>query len=426
MQFEHLAIKVAVAGAALATGHAMAAGFALQNQNGAGTGNAFAGAAAAAEDASTVYFNPAGMLWLPRGHHLSGAVTLLDRSVEFSDRGTAPLVLPGPTVFEKGTNGGDGGSLAVVPAVYWAYSISPKLSVGLGVSPTFGNKTEFDKDFIGRFSGDFAEVKQININPSVAFRVSDTLAVGFGLNVAKNETEFQQAGPVPTGLSSPLPVFVARNVTIKGDDTAIGWNAGVLMQLTPATRVGLTYRSAMAFDLDGTQEIEGAVVFDVKAKLKTPDQFSLALHQVLDSKWDVLADLTWTGWSSVDTIRVRGGTHPQLPYHFKDTWRLGLGLGYQMNDAWKLRAGVAFDEAPVREAADRTMTLPDTDRTWLAIGARYSFSKQASLDVGYAHIFFKEGATARVVYSGSTPLQQIKGRFDVSADLLSVQYNHSF
>lgn len=415
MQMNKLAINILGATLALAGGNAMAAGFALQNQNGAGTGNAFAGAAAAAEDASTVYFNPAGMLLLPKGHNITGAVTFLDRSVEFSDRGTARLV-----PFALGSDGGDGGSLAIVPAAYWSYAVSPDLAVGLGVGPTFGNKTEFDRNFIGRFSGYFAEIKQININPSIAYRVNDMVALGFGLNFAKNETEFKQMAPLAAGIPIGVPV------TIKGDDTAFGWNAGLMIQATPATRVGVTYRSELSFDLKGTQEISGVRTFDVKAKLKTPDQFSFGMHHAVDSKLELLADLTWTGWSSIESIKVRGGTNPELPYHFKDTWRVGLGVGYQMNNQWKLRAGVAFDEAPVRSAADRTMTLPDTDRTWLALGARYTLNKNASIDVGYAHIFFKEGPTERIVYNGSTPIQQIKGKFDVSADLLSVQYNHNF
>lgn len=415
MQMNKLAINILGATLALAGGNALAAGFALQNQNGAGTGNAFAGAAAAAEDASAVYFNPAGMLLLPKGHNITGAVTFLERSVEFSDRGTARL---GP--FALGGDGGDGGSLAIVPAAYWSYSVSPDLAVGLGVGPTFGNKTEFDQDFIGRFSGYFAEIKQININPSIAYKVNDMIALGFGLNFAKNETEFKQMAPLAPGLPIGVPV------TIKGDDTAFGWNAGLMIQATPATRVGVTYRSELSFDLKGTQAIANGPTFDVKAKLKTPDQFSLGAHHAVDSKLELLADLTWTGWSSIESINVRGGTNPALPYHFKDTWRVGLGVGYQMNDQWKLRAGVAFDEAPVRSAADRTMTLPDTDRTWLALGARYTLNKSASIDVGYAHIFFKEGPTERIVYNGTAPIQQIKGKFDVSADLLSVQYNHNF
>ncbi len=415
MKLKRLVWNVAAASAALTVGQAMAAGFALQNQNGAGTGNAFAGAGAVAEDASTIFFNPAGMLLLPSGHNVTAAVTLIDRSVDFSDRGTRAV----PT-FRLGRNGGDGGELSAVPVAYWSYMINPELAVGVGIGPTFGNKTEFDKDFIGRFSGYFAEITQFNINPSIAYRVNEVVSIGFGLNIAKNETEFRQMAVLGAGLE--------REVRLKGDDTAVGWNAGAMFQLNPATRLGLSYRSQLKFDLEGRQKIAGLMNADIKARLKTPDSASLALHHQLDDKWELLADLTWTGWSSIKQIRVSGGTAPVLDYNFKDTWRLGLGAGYQMNEKWKLRFGVAWDEAPVQRAADRTMTLPDSDRTWLALGARYTLNRNASIDVGYAHIFFDKERTERAaaIPPALGGQQTIRGRFEVSADLFSLQYNHTF
>lgn len=416
MKLRKLAVWIPlVASGAFVSGHAMAAGFALQNQNGAGTGNAFAGAAAAAEDASTVFFNPAGMLLLPQGHNVTVAATVLDRSVDFTNRGTTAV----PT-FALGNDGGDGGGMSVIPVGYWSYSISPSLAVGVGVGPTFGNKTEFDENFIGRFSGYFAEIKQINVNPSIAYRVNDVVSLGFGINFAKNETEFRQMAILGAGIQ--------REAHLKGDDTAMGWNAGALFQVSPSTRLGVTYRSKIKFDLEGKQTIPGVLDADIEAELETPDSASFALHHQINDKWDLLADLTWTGWSSIDQIRVEGGTNPVLDYNFKDTWRVGVGAGYQMNDKWKLRFGVAWDEAPVRSAADRTMTLPDSDRTWLALGARYTLNKNASIDIGYAHIFFKDAPTERVatIPAGLGGTQTIRGKFEVSADLFSVQYNHNF
>ncbi|MBN8442908.1 MAG: porin [Thauera sp.] len=400
---------------ALAGGQVHAGGFALQNQNGAGTGNAFAGAAAVAEDASTIYFNPAGMVLLPPGHSISAAVTFLNRTVDYSDRGTVSV----PT-FPLGEDGGDGGSLAIVPAAFWSYSPDSKWAVGIGLSPTFGNVTEFDKDFIGRFSGYFAEIKQINLNPSVAYRVDDRVSVGFGLNFARNETEFRQMAVVGAGAQ--------RDAHLKGDDTAIGWNVGAMLQITPYTRLGFAYRSSMEFDLSGRQKIAGLLNAGIGAELETPDNASLALHHQLSPQWELLGDLTWTGWSKIQDIKVEGGTSPVLSYRFKDTWRVGLGVGYKLDDKWKLRAGVAFDEAPVRSAEDRTMTLPDSDRSWIAFGARYALNPQTTVDLGYSHVFFDDAPTRRVatIPAGLGGRQVIRGTFDVSADLLSVQLNHHF
>ncbi|MBP6195472.1 MAG: outer membrane protein transport protein, partial [Methyloversatilis sp.] len=124
-------VKAAVAGqssallagliGALLSGQAMAAGFAVQNQNGAGTGVAFAGAAAMAEDASTIYFNPAGMTYLPPGHSISAAGTLLNRSLRFDDRGSNAL---GP--FPLGDDGGQGGGMSLIPAAYYSYAVNDR------------------------------------------------------------------------------------------------------------------------------------------------------------------------------------------------------------------------------------------------------------------------------------------------------------
>src|SRR3989304_6541120 len=62
MKFKRTDLCVFVAGAMLAmSGTAAASGFALIEQSGSGLGNAYAGGAAGAEDASTIFFNPAGM-----------------------------------------------------------------------------------------------------------------------------------------------------------------------------------------------------------------------------------------------------------------------------------------------------------------------------------------------------------------------------
>lgn len=413
---------------------AYAAGFALQNQNGSGNGNAFAGAAAAAEDAGTIFFNPAGMTYLPQGNNVALAATVLNRSIDFTNTGTAPNLNPTVTA----TNGGDGGGTALIPAGYWSMSMSPNLYLGLGVSPTFGNTTEYTTDFYGRYSGYYAEMKQININPSIAYKLNEAVSLGFGLNYAKNETEFRQMAPV-FALSSGA--FSDRSVTLKGDDTSWGYNLGAMLKLSDAARVGLAYRSKIKFELEGTQTTSGAALpgalgvalpqsVAVKANLETPDSFSVAYSYDLTKQLQLLADLTWTGWSSIKQIpvtRADGVAHPGLAYNFDDTYRFGLGMNYTMDTRWKLRAGVAYDQTPVQGPADTTMTLPDSDRTWLSVGAKYTLSAANSIDVGYTHIFFDKATTTRAVKnSAGATVQTIRGDFETSADLLSLQYNHNF
>lgn len=207
LPFARLAVLIGLA----VSGQAMAAGFAVQNQNGAGTATAFAGAAAVADDASTIYFNPAGMTYLPMGHSISVAGTLLHRSLKFDDRGSNAL---GP--FPLGDDGGEGGGLSLIPAGYYSYAINDRFRIGVGVSATFGNKTDYSTTFLGRFQGNYVDLKALNINPSVAWRVNDQLSIGAGISFVKLEGDIQQQLPV-----SPL-LPNARN-RLEADDTAMGF-----------------------------------------------------------------------------------------------------------------------------------------------------------------------------------------------------------
>ena len=402
-------------------GVANAAGLAVSAQTGSGMGNAFAGAAAAAEDAGTIYANPAGMTYLPKGHSISLSGTLLNRSVEFDNRGsTAQLGFLGHT-----SDGGDAGGLSLIPAGYWAYSIAPNLWVGVGVSPTFGNKTEYNKEFIGRAAGYFSEVKQININPSLAYKVNDFLSLGVGIDFAHASLHGR------TGLT-----FSQSLQEVETDDWGFGVNVGAMFQVSPSTRIGLAYRSGMDFDMEGKQTMHpnvGGVLVSQKVKIKgyeTPASFSLAVSQKLSDRWELLGDLTWTDWSVWEQLQAKqksNGLNIGNPtvYNFQDTLRVGLGANYDYSSALKLRFGVAFDEGAVKNYVDRTMTLPDNDRTWLSFGGKYALSKTSSLDVGYSHIWVKDGNTAKVANQAGF-VNTIRGKFEQSADYLSVQYNHTF
>ncbi|UCV27153.1 OmpP1/FadL family transporter [Ferribacterium limneticum] len=406
------------------SGSAFAAAFQLTGQSASGVGIANAGAAAAAEDTSTLYYNPAGMTYLSEGHNISFATTLLDRSTRFTDEGTNRLA----GVYPVGGNGGDGGGLHAVPAFYYSYAVAPQWRLGLAVNPTFADETEYDKNFAGRYSGLRTKIRIVNVNPSVAYKVNDALSVAFGINFAKADVEFNQAVPSALGPTQP-----DGSGTLKGDATGWGYNLGAMYQITKDTRVGLSYRSKIKFDLEGDKTQTGQATRSIYADLTMPDTASLALRHQFNDKWAALADFTWTGWSKLQKLEpvYSDGSRAVAPlrYNFKDTYRVGLGATYQLNDQWMLRMGVAFDKGAVPDDASRTMTVPDQDRTWLALGAKWKITPKASLDVGYAHIFVKEARTARNVYGSTaeTPVvQTVRGKFETSVDYLSLQLNYAF
>jgi len=397
-------------------GQAGAAGFALIEQNASGLGNAYSGAAAAAEDASTIWFNPAGMTRIG-GRQVVGALNIIKPEAKFSNNGSTPPTLgppvPGPLQnlgYPLGGNGGDAGDWAFVPNAYLSWEVMPnQLWLGIGINAPFGLKTEWDNGWVGRFHAIESEVKTININPSVAWKVNETFSLGAGvsamyLDATLSNSVAYRAAAIATGsgaVIAAVPPGTEGIATVKADDWGWGWNVGAMINFSPATRLGLTYRSTVKFGLSGDVSFADRPAAlanvlpnsGVNADVKLPDSFSVAFSHSMD-RWQFLVDYTWTGWNTIQDLSIyRSGSATccltSTPLNFKDSWRAGLGVNYQLNSEWKLRGGIAYDTTPVQDQY-RTPRLPDQDRTWLAAGAQWALSKQMAFDFGLAYLFVKD------------------------------------
>ena len=404
-----------------ATAHA--AGFSLIEQNASGMGTAFAGAAAVAEDASTVWFNPAGMARL-EGNQIAVAGHVVDIRSSFTDHGSAaPL-----GIATLGGTGGNPGGTVFLPNLYAVFAVTDRVKFGLGVSAPWGLATEYDATWLGRFQAIKSEITSININPSLSFKVSDNVSFGFGINYTYVDVELTR--------KAVLAPNVAGNAKLTGDDYALGFNAGVLFQVTPETRVGVAYRSSQDFDIRGVQAVttpSGLPVpgfnFAIKAALTLPASASLSAVHELNDRWALLGDVSFMQWSEIQRLQVKnagtGTTSSTLDLKLADTTRISVGATYRLNDAWKLRAGLAWDPSPVKDNT-RTANLPDSDRTWIALGARWQVSKDGAVDVGYAHLFFQDASINHSLAPGAAATGVIRGSYKTSVDVLSFQYSHSF
>src|SRR3989442_10095038 len=157
-QFRRTRVAAAIGAAlALTAGAAQGAGFALQEQNASGLGHAYAGGAAAAEDVSTIFFNPAGLVRL-QTTQVVVAGNIICPSAKFHDNGSQPAGFGQPL----GGNGGDAGSCAGVPNLYVGVPFTDKWSFGLGVNVPFGLQTDYDSDWIGRFQATKSKLETVN------------------------------------------------------------------------------------------------------------------------------------------------------------------------------------------------------------------------------------------------------------------------
>ena len=428
---------------------ATAAGFALLEQSASRLGTAFAGTAAAADDATTVYFNPAGMTALrqPEGAVSASGIAI---GSEFRNASSTPAFLQ-----PLGGNGGDAGDWNLVPAAYFVLPVGESFAFGFGVNAPFGLKLVYEDEWIGRFQALHNEITTLNFNPSVAWRINERISIGAGIDYQRLDAELTNdinysaviaQGVQQLVLAGQLPpatgnAVIAGNAAqsgharVRGDDDAWGFNVGALFDLSDDTHLGLSYRSSIDYTVQGTIDFTAPAGRDpvssgiiaaasspgaplssgpVNVDLELPDSATLSLQHRFGERFAVLADLAWTGWSSIQELRIvrdSGTTVSVTPEQWRDTWRYALGGTYAMNDSITLRAGVAFDETPVPDAT-RTPRLPDSDRTWVAIGARWQPSPAMLLDFGYAHLF-----------SDTVPLDQDAGNAAVSGLLNGHQHS---
>ena len=397
---------------------AQAAGFALIEQSASGMGNAFAGGGAVAEDASTIFFNPAGMTYI-EGTQIVGAIHLIKPTAEFNDQDSV-----------KGVNrpfgglGGDAGDLAFVPNFYYKRDLTDTIKYGLGVNAPFGLKTEYDKNWVGRFQAIKSELKTININPAIAFKINDELSVGAGISAMWAQAELTSAVNL---------VASERTSKVKGDDWGFGYNLGAIYQVTKDTRLGIAYRSKVAQHLDGDVKFSisngPTPNSDVKADITLPETFSISAFSQFNDSWDLMGDVTWTRWSQFQELAVyrsNGALLTKTVENCDNTLRYSIGANYHYSDAIKLRGGLAYDQEAVNDEY-RTARIPGNDRKWISLGAGWQVTPASKFDIGYAHLFIKD---AKISDKQNTPLQGRKGdligSYDGSVDLLSLQYTHNF
>jgi long-chain fatty acid transport protein len=439
-----LAAAMGAAVLSLSAGHALGAAFALQEQNASGLGHAYAGGAAAAEDVSTIFYNPAGLVRL-RTTQAVVAGNVICPSAKLHDSGSQPAALQ-----PLGGTGGDAGSCAVVPNLYLGIPFTDKWSFGVGVNVPFGLKTEYDSDWLGRFQAVKSKLDTVNVNPVLSWEPTPHLTVGGGVSwqrlKATLTSKVNYAGAFAQGVAGLVgagqvpaeaaPVLIGSaaglesDADVSGTDSGWGWNVGVLWQANEQTRFGVAYRSKIKYSVTGSANFTnptasslgplpptlapvGAAVVngvnaalasgDISLDIKMPDTANVSVFHQFNNKWDLMADLQYTGWSSIQELKIVRSTGVVLsttPENFRNTWRISGGANYRYSDKWIFRGGLAYDQSPVRDA-QRTPRLPDNDRTWLALGVQYQYSPSLSIDLAYAYIFVRdpsinqnEGSTA--------------------------------
>ncbi len=389
-----LLTMTAVGAIMLTSANAQASGFFIREQSISGMGNAFAGATAGAEDISYSFWNPAG-LTRHEGMQVNANVTMLYSTLEAESR-NAPYNKEDEVI-----------PFAVIPSGYASYQFNDKLTAGFSVTAPFGLKTDYENDFSNLVAGDqdtLSDLKTYNFATSLAYKLTDKLSLGAGLNIQRIEAELRSSINAGAALQN-----------LEGDATDAGYTLGALYEFNEGTRVGVGYRSEIDHELEG--EGSGAYNGGIAAKVTTPEMLTFGVYHDVDDSWAIMAEAQRTGWSSFKTLDILMTSGPgagtslnKVDEEWNDVWFYSIGANYKYSDKTKFRFGVAYDDNPVDDYY-RTMRIPDSDRVWLSTGLEYKIDDKMTFNAGYTFIFadshkidYKEDGTNKVSYDGNIHL----------------------
>lgn len=332
-------------------------------------GTAAVGQAAVASDASTSYFNPAGMALLDSSQVLLGPQIILPYT-NFSKNSSNTI---------PGNNGGNAGLLSPAIGAYYVYNFSPTWKFGVSLTSPYGGALNYNDHWVGRYTVQQMTFYTINLNPAVSYQVNDWLALGGGFSI-------EYANLYQT-LALPVTPTVDGQATLKLDNFSPGFNLGILLSPTNTTKVGVAYRSQIIHDLNGNADfLNISDTPNASTKMVMPANIIASITQKMTDQFTLLGELGWSNWSSmVDTIVTVDNYTAVTPDNWHDTYRVGLGGQYRVISPLLLKAGASYDSSPT-SSSNRLPDLPMDRQIRLAVGMEYELIKAATLGLSYEYI----------------------------------------
>jgi long-chain fatty acid transport protein len=407
-----------------------AAGFAIFEQGAKPMGMANA-VTAQADDPSTIFFNAGGLAFLDKKAAQVGATYITETRANF--RGLNPFPGEGVTASEH--------KLGLFPPhSYFVWPLNPTWKVGLGIETPFGLQTRWnDPDtFAGRYLSTLAAIKDVDLNPTIAWQVTPTFGIGVGAIVRFSEVTLERDVPAQDPFTFTT-VNVAKAKLKSKYDTGYGWDAGILHKATPWFSWGASYRSKITVDYKNGSAVlfprtSGDPVFDaiaahslpfntdipVNTQIKHPDNANLGFAFKVMPDVTVEVDGNWWGWSTFEFVPLDFPTG-QLPSStriekWKDTYNGRIGLNWAVSPTWQLRAGYSYEQTP-QPIENVDPLLPDANRNGVSVGIGYS-GGSFTADLGVLYLFFAE--RTRTTTRPDDPLGPFFGSYRTNALLVGL------
>jgi len=342
-------------------------------------GGAFIGLA---DDASAVYWNPAGLAWLKGGRLEMGVYTMSSTGWDRNSVSNLPLREMNPAkgdVFMKiypsePTKFKDSNDFwpfaAVMPAIA-GYKSFDNYTFGFGIYPNLGIGTSWDdkiqdpKTFADITASFYSMVAVLNGNMSIAKRLSDKFSIGLGLEFVYVRGTMDADKNYRNSRSTLRPDYEFR-LESETDGVGVQGIIGLYYRLSPKLSFGAVFKTGTRFDLNGNTSIR-QTFFIQGEEQGIAEKSDHTQRFIYPPAWGIgiayrpshLLTLTFD-WQRTDWTKFMWPA-ANLDYKnegvmLKDTsidpdWfaanRFRFGMEYLYSERLTLRAGFFFEEAGI-------------------------------------------------------------------------------
>lgn len=362
----------------------------------------------AEDDPSVLAYNPAGITRL-KGRWIGGGLSYINPrgSVDFHG------------AMAGGQTWGNTEAPGYAPNLYYVNQQNDRLWWGIGIFSRFGNSTEYEPTWPGRYNSYLAKISGLTIQPTIAYKVTDKLSLAAGADINYIKLDMKRKIPYQklTGVPGPDVDF-----ELTGDNVALGWLLGLNYDISDSTSFAAVYRSKITQNMDADANLSIPYLSTgAHGTVTLPDSISLGLGHKIDDKTRIELGAIYTKWSSYDKLEITFDKN--LPTstdmkNWKDVWRYQIGIEHKINDTWSIMGGYAYDNSPM---PDETMDfqVPTGDRQTLSIGFKKR-SKNSELAFAWGFMWIKDRVVPGDKYSPvTTDYADVR---DNTAHILSLSY----
>ena len=194
---------------------------------------------ATADDSETAATNPAGLTRLHEAEWVGGLSAFYSAS-DFTT--TAQSV--GASLSNSNSS-----SLAI-PSIYYAWPINSDITFGISLTVPSGLGSDPGDSTPARYLLEKWSLGYVSLTPAAGYRLTDKLSIGAGLNLNYALYDYQTA--VFNGPGQP-----DGRMELRDGNFGVGYQLGMLYELSPLTRFGLSYGSSTTSTFSSTPTLSG-------------------------------------------------------------------------------------------------------------------------------------------------------------------------